>query len=58
MARDYMKVVIYCDNVMDKDLDDLKEYAKEALNEDRDVWFVETVSPREDKKPIEKLYVT
>ena len=42
--RDYMKVVIYCDDVMEKTLDELKEEAKKAL-ERGEVWHIEVISP-------------
>ena len=41
---DYMKVVIYCENVMEKTLDELKEEAKKAL-ERGEIWHIEVVSP-------------
>jgi hypothetical protein len=42
--KDYMKVVIYCENVMDKTLDELKLEAKKAL-ERGEIWHIEVVSP-------------
>jgi len=42
--KDYMRVHIYCDNVMEKTLDELMEEAKKAL-ERGEVWYIEAVSP-------------
>ena len=45
---DYMKVVIYSENVMQKDFDELKKEAMKALK-DGDIWYIELISPAKEK---------
>ena len=52
--EDYIKVVIKCDNVMYKNLNDLKKVAKEKILKDEIMW-VEAISPADLRK--EKIYV-
>lgn len=52
--EDYIKVVVKCDNVMHKNLNDLKKVAKEKILNDEIMW-VEAISPAHRRK--EKIYV-